>query len=84
MHFGQVIKHEVCKQVTIMIMMMMTAIHETLTTFSQCVSLPPPPPQAWRFFKTILSSRLYWAKEKLRRFKENVICQQNCIVLLSP
>ena len=80
MHSVQVIKHEVCKQVTIMIMMMMTAIHETLTTFSQCVSPPPPP----RFFKTILSSRLYWAKEKLRRFKENVICQQNCIVLLSP
>ena len=61
----------------------MTAIHETLTTFSQCVSSPPPP-QAWRFFKTILSSRLHWAKEKQRRFKENVICQQNCIVLLSP
>ena len=81
MHSVQVIKHEVCKQVTIMIMMMMTAIHETLTTFSLCVS---PPPQAWRFFKTILSRRLYWAKEKLRRFKENVICQQNCIVLLSP
>lgn len=67
-----------------MIMMMMTAaIHQTLTTFSQCVP-PPPPPQAWRFFKTILGSPLHWAKEKLRRFKENVICQQNCIVLLSP
>ena len=62
----------------------MTAIHETLTTFSQCVSQCVSPPQAWRFFKTILSRRLYWAKEKLRRFKENVICQQNCIVLLSP
>ena len=60
----------------------MTAIHETLTTFSQCVS--PPPPSSVAIFKTILSSRLYWAKEKLRRFKENVICQQNCIVLLSP
>lgn len=83
MHSRQVIKHEVCKQVTIMIMMMMTAaIHQTLTTFSQCV--PPPPPQAWRFFKTILGSPLHWAKEKLRRYKENVICQQNCIVLLSP
>ena len=80
MHSVQVIKHEVCKQVTIMIMMMMTAIHETLTTFSQCVSPPPPPPSS----VAILSSRLYWAKEKLRRFKENVICQQSCIVLLSP
>ena len=80
MHFGQVIKHEVCKQVTIMIMMimmmMMTAIHETLTTFSQCVSSPPPLPKRGNFFKTILSSPFIGQKKNCAVLKKTLFASR--------
>ena len=73
MYSGEVIKHEVCKKVfikmMIMIMMIMTTMHKTLSTFSQCVSPPPPSPRKRGDF--LRRYRLApWAEEKLRRCKE--------------